>query len=385
MSEPFDGIYAGKRIFVTGHTGFKGSWLALWLKELGASVTGYSWEPPTNPSHFEVASVRQDLDGHHIGDIRDEERMFAAMQACDPDIILHLAAQTVVKTGYLSPRETFDINVMGTISVLECVRRLNKPVTVLCVTSDKCYENREQIWGYRETDAFGDHDPYGGSKGAAEIAIRSYRHSFFHPSRIAEHGVKLTSARAGNVIGGGDWTANALIVDLVHSLIEGRAVELRNPSAYRPWQHVLQALSGYLTLVSKAYQAPDGRFCTGYNIGPLSGNELSVQEVTEEFISRWGSGSWVDGSTPGQVHEATLLHLSIDKAMRELGWKPSWDVREAIGRTVEWFQHFCYESEPVRLHSIRQIRDYQEAMAAGRRGTGSAGSSDNANPLEAVH
>ena len=211
-------ILKGKSVFVTGHTGFKGSWLCLWLHELGAKVSGFALEPPTNPSNFEISGIQSVLDNHHIGDIRDEDALTAAMKRADPDLVLHLAAQSVVRESYRTPRETFDVNVMGTISVLEAVRNLNRPCSVVCVTSDKCYENVEQVWGYRECDAMGEHDPYGGSKGAAELAIRSYRHSFFPPEAHEKHGVKLASARAGNVIGGGDWTKDALIVDLVKAV-----------------------------------------------------------------------------------------------------------------------------------------------------------------------
>ena len=225
----------GKSVFVTGHTGFKGSWLCLWLSKLGANVTGYALSPPTDPSNFEICSVRDTLHKHHINDIRDFESLERAMRDCQPDLILHLAAQSVVRESYLTPRETFDVNLMGTVNVLDCVKRLDRPTAVVCVTSDKCYQNVEQIWGYRESDAMGERDPYGGSKGAAELAIRSYRHSFFPPEKLHSHGIKLASGRAGNVIGGGDWTKDALVVDVVRALSAGEPVQIRSPGAFRPW------------------------------------------------------------------------------------------------------------------------------------------------------
>ncbi len=382
MSFSFENSFAGKSVFVTGHTGFKGSWLCLWLHRLGAKVTGYALAPPTDPDNFSICSVRDVLHDHHEADIRDQQRLHAAMKQADPDIVLHLAAQTVVRTGYEIPYETFDINVMGTASVLEGVRQLDRPCTVVCITSDKCYYNHEQIWGYRETDAFGDHDPYGGSKGAAEICIRSYRHSFFHPDRIAEHGIKLASARAGNVIGGGDYTHHALIVDLVHSLIEGQPVQLRSPDAYRPWQHVLQALSGYLTLAARLHESDDPRLCSGYNIGPLPGNELSVREVVEEFISAWGSGSWQDVSDPHQVHEARLLYLAIDKAIWDLQWKPAWTVFEGIRHTAQWYRHLLESPQSIRDLSLEQIATYETAMRnQGRPATSAQQSHTTESPV----
>lgn len=367
MVTPFDGVFSGRKVFVTGHTGFKGSWLCLWLSRLGAEVVGYALSPPTTPSHYDVADVDEVLAKSYDADIRDFETLNQAMQDAQPDVVLHLAAQTVVRESYRIPRETFDINAVGTASVLDAVRSLNRPCTVLCITSDKCYENVEQMWGYRETDAFGDHDPYGGSKGAAEIVVRSYRHSFFAPDRLAQHGVKLASARAGNVIGGGDWTSDALIVDLVKSLELGQPVELRNPHAYRPWQHVLQALSGYLTLVQKMLQSDDASYCEGWNIGPLPGNELSVRGVVETFLEEWGTGSWCDVSRPDQLREATLLHLAIDKAMWRLPWKPCWTVQESLQKTARWYKAWFEGPKSMRDYSLSQINEYEQAFVSSQR------------------
>ncbi|HIF34260.1 MAG TPA: CDP-glucose 4,6-dehydratase [Planctomycetes bacterium] len=369
MTSALDRAFYGRSVFVTGHTGFKGSWLCLWLERLGARITGYALQPPTDPSNFDVCGVRDVLDHHHEDDIRDEAKLHAAMRKANPDVVLHLAAQSVVRRGYESPRETFDINVMGTINVLEGVRKLDKPCAVVCVTSDKCYENREQVWGYREQDAMGEHDPYGGSKGAAELAIRSYRQSFFDPARIEQHGIKLASGRAGNVIGGGDWTSHALIVDVVKAIANGNAVRLRSPLAFRPWQHVLQALSGYLLLAARLLESDDPVYCSGWNFGPVPGNELPVQKVVEAFCDRWGSGSWIDESDPTQPHEATILRLSIDKALWQLGWRPGWDVHETLSHTAEWYRHYFDDPNSIRDFTFQQINTYcvdqQSAAARG--------------------
>ncbi len=364
MTPPFANAFAGRCVFVTGHTGFKGSWLCLWLHRLGAHVTGYALEPPTDPNHFTIARVRDVLADDYEADIRDEDRLAAAMRRARPDLVLHLAAQSVVKKSYEIPRETFDVNVMGTASVLEAVRRLDRPCAVVCVTSDKCYRNVEQVWGYRESDPFGDHDPYGGSKGAAEILIRSYRHSFFPPERLDQHGVKLASGRAGNVIGGGDFTPHALLVDVVRAVSRQRPVQLRNPGAFRPWQHVLQALSGYLTLAARLLTSDDPKFCSGWNIGPLPGSELPVREVVDLFLAEWGGGRWEDVSDPAQLHEASILRLAIDKAIWLLGWRPRWTVQQALHHTARWYRRYFDAPDTIREMSLSQIEAYEAALAA---------------------
>ncbi len=361
----FQNVFDGQSVFVTGHTGFKGSWLCLWLAKLGARVTGYALDPPTAPSHFEIAQVAECLDSHDLGDIRDADRLAQAMRLAKPDLVLHLAAQSVVRTSYEDPRETFDVNVMGTVNVLEAVRLLDEPCSVVAVTSDKCYENREQVWGYREDDPMGERDPYGGSKGAAELAIRSYRHSFFSPGELERHGVKLASARAGNVIGGGDWTPHALIVDIVSSISEGRTVEIRSPGAFRPWQHVLQALSGYLALAARLLESDDPKYASGWNIGPAPGNEIPVREIVELVLQEWGEGDWRDVSHDHQMHEAGILRLAIDKAMWELDWRPRWPIHETLRRTVEWYKHYCRSELPMRQVSFEQIEAYEAAPPIG--------------------
>ena len=358
----FDNAFEGKSVFVTGHTGFKGSWLCLWLNRLGAKVTGFSIDLPTEPNHFSVSKVHEVLDSHIFADVRDKQQVEDAIRRSQPDLVLHLAAQTVVMEGYREPFETFSTNVMGTASVLEAIRVVNRPCSVVIITSDKCYENREQVWGYRETDPMGEKDPYGSSKGAAELVVRSYRDSFFPTTKISQHGIKLASARAGNVIGGGDWTEDALIVDVVNSLAKGEPVRVRNPESFRPWNHVLQALSGYLTLAEKLMRSNDPIYCSGWNIGPLPGNEIPVREVVELFLEQWGEGNWVDASNPNAPREARILRLAIDKAIWDLNWKPAWDVRETIRQTAKWYRHRQKENGSMQSFSLSQIELYEKQM-----------------------
>ncbi len=360
----FNKVFAGKSVFLTGHTGFKGSWLCLWLNRLGAKVTGYSLDLPTVPNHFSESQVQDLLESHQIADVRDQKKVEDAIRRSKPDLVLHLAAQTVVMEGYRDPFETFATNVMGTASVLEAVRVLNRPCSVVVVTSDKCYENREQVWGYRESDPMGEKDPYGSSKGAAELVVRSYRDSFFPVARILQHGIKVASARAGNVIGGGDWTEDALIVDVVKSLANGEPIRVRNPASFRPWNHVLQALSGYLALSERLLSTDDPIYCSGWNIGPLPGNEIPVREVVELFLAEWGQGSWIDASNPNAPREARILRLAIDKAIWDLKWKPAWNVRESIRQTAQWYRHRQRNGGSMREFSLSQIELYEQQMLA---------------------
>jgi CDP-glucose 4,6-dehydratase len=355
-------IFRNKSVLVTGHTGFKGAWLCLWLHRMGAKVTGLSLVPPTTPNHFTEANVVDLLDSHILADIRDEKAVGLAIEESQPDLILHLAAQTIVRRGYREPLETFSTNVMGTACVLEAIRLAKRPCSVVIVTSDKCYDNREQVWGYREKDPMGEKDPYGGSKGAAELVVRSYRDSFFPVSGIAQHGIKVASARAGNVIGGGDWTEDALIVDVIKAIAIREPVVVRNPNAFRPWNHVLQALSGYLTLSARLMTSNDPTFCSGWNIGPIPGNEIPVREVVELLLEEWGEGSWIDGSDPNAPREAGILRLSIDKALWELNWKPCWDVRESIRQTARWYRHRLGNEGAMQDFSLSQIAEYEDAM-----------------------
>jgi CDP-glucose 4,6-dehydratase len=277
---------------------------------------------------------------HHEADIRDGDRLSACLADASPDVVLHLAAQPLVRESYRTPVETFAVNVQGTVNLLEAVRKLNKPCAVVIATSDKCYLNQEQIWGYRECDPLGGHDPYSASKAAAEIVTASYRSSFFPAAQLGRHGVQVASARAGNVIGGGDWAGDRIVTDIVRCLLSNRPIGVRSPYAVRPWQHVLEPLCGYLTLAARMVAEPGARWCSAWNFGPASGEELPVGKLVELFLEVWGSGSWQDLSTPDAPHEAGLLRLAIDKAIWELGWRPRWSVREAVTRTARWYQAF---------------------------------------------
>jgi CDP-glucose 4,6-dehydratase len=337
---PLAKTFAGRSVFVTGHTGFKGSWLAIWLHHLGAKVTGYALAPPTQPSNFEASEVRDFLTGHHEADVRNPAALAEALDRAQPDVVFHLAAQALVRESYQSPRDTFDVNVLGTIGVLEAVRARGKPCVVVVVTSDKCYENREQVWGYREIDAMGGHDPYSASKGAAEIAVAAYRRSFFSVDRLAEHRIKVATTRAGNVIGGGDWAKDRIVTDIVRHLTAGQPVPVRSPRAVRPWQHVLEPLAGYLTLAAKMLESDDARWCDAWNLGPVPGQEVSVGWLCDLFVTHWGEGRWSDVSDPNQPHEAHVLRLCIDKSVHELGWRPRWGVAEGVRRTALWHRRF---------------------------------------------
>jgi CDP-glucose 4,6-dehydratase len=343
-----------KTIFLTGHTGFKGSWLALWLHSLGAKVYGYSLPPPTTPSNYELSSIQELLAGEWIADIRDREQMKKALLACQPEIVFHLAAQPLVRASYREPFETFEVNVMGTASVLEGVRALQKPCAVICITTDKCYENREREEGYSEEDPMGGYDPYSASKGAAEILIASYRRAFFHPDTLQKHGVQLASARAGNVIGGGDFAEDRIVVDLVKAIQSGETLNVRNPQAIRPWQHVLEPLSGYLSLAEKMISSPSPQWCEGWNFGPEKESEQTVKTLVESFIKAYGTGSWCDTSSPEQLHEASILKLNISKAQRRLGWSPTWTFETMIARTASWYRQMqCISPSALCLDDIK--------------------------------
>lgn len=363
MSEQSYSQLAGKSVLLTGHTGFKGSWLSLMLRELGARVTGYALAPPTEPSHFEQANIQGVFAKQYQADLLDRSMLCAAIRNTHPEVILHLAAQSVVRTGYTQPSETYAVNVLGTAALLDAVREAGRPCVVVVVTTDKVYENREQVWGYRETDALGGHDPYSSSKAACDILATSYRRSFFPTDQLAAHGVKLAIVRAGNVIGGGDFTPFALIPDLMRSLREGQPMQVRAPQAVRPWQHVLDCLGGYLAIADKMLGSDEPGWCDVWNFGPMPGNEWTVREMITAMIEAWDPDEmnphdcWVDASDPSQPHEAGLLRLSIDKAMWELGWRPKWDVRQAVEHTAAWYRAWS-SGEPIAAISRAQVRDY---------------------------
>lgn len=354
---------AGKSVFLTGHTGFKGSWLALMLGELGAQVTGYALNPPTDPSHFHLAQVQDTLAGHHQADLLDRPTLEAAIHQARPDVIIHFAAQSVVRTGYTQPHDTYATNVMGTATLLDAVYKAARPCAVLVATTDKVYHNHEHVWGYRETDPLGGHDPYSASKAACDLLTASYRQSFFPTDRLADHGVKLATVRAGNVIGGGDFKAFALVPDLMRALHQGQPLEVRSPRAVRPWQHVLDCLHGYLTLTNQMLASDDPAWCDAWNFGPMPGNELQVQDVVDAMTHAWHADDpapaehWIDASDPDQPHEAGVLRLSIDKAMWDLGWRPKWDVHQATNHTVNWYRAWA-QGEPLAAISRAQVQHY---------------------------
>jgi CDP-glucose 4,6-dehydratase len=333
----FDGAYHGRRVLVTGDSGFKGGWLASWLHALGAEVTGLSLPPPTEPSLFEQADL-SGLIPHWEGDIRDPDVLRSALAELRPQVVFHLAAQAIVRRSYQDPLETFGTNVMGTAHLLEAVRAVGAPCSVVVVTSDKAYANQEWEHGYRESDALGGRDPYSGSKGAAEIVTASYRESFFPVSRLHEHGTAVASARAGNVVGMGDWARDRLVPDAISALGRGEPVPVRNPDAVRPWQHVLEPLAGYLLLGSRLSGESAGEACQAWNFGPRPEACRAVREVVEALLQGWGDGRWVDASESGAPHEAKILRLSIEKAVGCLGWRPVWGFDETMRRTAEGYR-----------------------------------------------
>jgi len=325
-------FWKGKKVFLTGHSGFKGGWLAIWLNSLGATVKGYSLDAPTNPSLFGSVGI-DDLIESDTGDITNAPALMASIKAFKPDIVFHLAAQSLVRMSYGVPVDTFATNVMGTVNVLEAVRKIDGVGAVVVVTSDKCYENKEWHWGYRECEPLGGYDTYSASKACAELVTNAYRQSFFQ-SKSAESASAIASARAGNVIGGGDWAADRLVPDILRNLQSDTPVVIRNPNAIRPWQHVLEPLSGYMLLAKFLFEkgAP---YAQAWNFGPPDSGAKSVQWMTEEVILQWGSGRWQqeEGDHP---HEATYLKLDCSKATRDLGWLPVWNPSEALAVTVKW-------------------------------------------------
>jgi CDP-glucose 4,6-dehydratase len=363
--------FRGKRVLVTGHTGFKGGWLVAWLHVLGAEVTGFARAPDTEPSLYEALGVAS-MCRSEIGDIRDHDHLAALLARVRPEFLFHLAAQPLVRRGYKEPLETFDVNVRGTATVLEALRLSGRPCQVVVVSSDKCYQNEEWVHGYREDDKLGGHDPYSASKAATEIVAASYRQSFFATADLARHGVALATARAGNVIGGGDWSEDRIVPDAVAALRQGRPIVVRNPGAVRPWQHVLEPLSGYLALaaaLSRGTVAERADFCGPYNFGPLPVSQRTVADLVKRVVAAWGSGSWVDGREPNAPREAGVLALSIDKAVAHLDWRPRWSFADAVARTMEWYRTFYArqsESPPeaVRACTKEQIRAYMEAGGA---------------------
>lgn len=353
-----DEFWRDKTVFITGHTGFMGGWLALWLQHLGVKVVGYALPPPTVPSLFEAARVAEGMISLE-GDIRDFPRLQGALAECRPDIVFHLAAQSLVRYSYANPLETYATNVMGTAHVLEAVRGVSSVRAVVNVTSDKCYENREWLWGYREDEAMGGFDPYSSSKGCAELVIAAYRRSFFNPTRHAEHGVAVASARVGNVIGGGDWAVDRLVPDAVRALLAGEPVKVRNPRAIRPWQHVLEPVRGYLLLARMLYE--DGpAFAEGWNFGPGEEDVRSVSWLVERLAAYWGDGAGWQQDDGDHPHEAHCLKLDCAKARARLGWTPRWDLQQGIRATGDWYRAYAGGAD-MRAMTLAQIEQFQES------------------------
>ena len=355
-------FWHSKKVFVTGHTGFKGSWLSLWLQELGAHVTGYALRPPSNPSLFELVQVSQGMTSI-IGDIRDGTLLTNVMRQAKPDIVIHLAAQPLVRRSYSDPVETYSTNVMGTVHLLEAVRHTPSVRAIVNVTTDKCYENKEWVWGYRENEPMGGFDPYSSSKGCSELVTAAYRNSFFSKERHGEHQVALATARAGNVIGGGDWAKDRLIPDILRAIESGQSVKIRNPNATRPWQHVLDPLNGYLILAEKLYTEGPA-FAEAFNFGPAEEDAKPVQWIVEQLTQSWGAGaSWlIDGGT--NPHEAHYLKLDCSKARVMLGWRPKWNLAQALQSIIVWHRAHSACQSGTKMHSLclQQIKEYSECI-----------------------
>ena len=344
-------FWPGKRVFITGHTGFKGSWLALWLQSAGAQVQGLALAPPTSPSLFNAARVGDGL-AHTLADIRDFDAVATAMRRFQPEIVLHLAAQPLVRLSYSEPLATYATNVLGTVHVLEAVRQTGSVRAVVNVTTDKCYENHEWVWGYRENEPMGGHDPYSSSKACAELVSTAYRASF-----LASAGIHLATARAGNVIGGGDWALDRLVPDALRAFEQGRPVRIRNPSSTRPWQHVLEPLHGYLTLAEKLWQHGHP-FAQAWNFGPADDDVRTVSWIVDRLACAWGDrAGWQHDGDQAALHEAHWLKLDTSKARQLLGWQPRWDLQTALRHTVAWHQAWLRHDD-MRAVCLQQIQQY---------------------------
>ncbi|MBP3253203.1 MAG: CDP-glucose 4,6-dehydratase [Bacteroidales bacterium] len=355
--ESLTDFYKGKKVLITGHTGFKGSWLAIWLHMLGADVTGIGLEPYTDKDNYVLSGIGKKITADLRADICNAEDIEEIFTSCKPQIVFHLAAQPLVRLSYAQPVLTYQTNVMGSINVMEAVRKCQSVCTVVMVTTDKCYENKEQVWGYRENDPMGGYDPYSSSKGAAEIAISSWRRSFFNPKDYSSHGVSISSVRAGNVIGGGDWALDRIIPDCIRKLEDGEPIGIRSPHAIRPWQHVLEPLYGYLVLAQKMFHYPED-YCEGWNFGPAYNNIIPVWDVASKVVQCYGKGGLQDLSSNKQPHEANLLMLDTSKANFRLNWHPKLSIDESIALTVDWYKRYRYED--VYALCIEQINKYMQ-------------------------
>ena len=355
-------FWKDKRVFITGVTGFKGSWLAIWLTSLGAKVYGYALDPPTVPSLFVLSDLKDKIKFTN-GDVRDIEALRQSVVECQPDIVFHLAAQPIVRQSYEEPILTYETNVIGTAKLLEVVRTCTSVKAVVLITTDKCYDNKEWVWGYREIDPLGGYDPYSSSKACAELVISGYRSSFFNPQDYGnEHHVAIASARAGNVIGGGDWAKDRIVPDTIKALINGQTVVVRNPNAIRPWQHVLEPLCGYMMLAEKLYS--DGpSYGEAWNFGPNSSDEQPVEYLVKSLCNLWpkpGAQYRIESGLKN-VHEAAYLKLDCSKSRQRLGWQPVWDIEEALQMTVAWFENFLENRDSYEL-CIEQVTEYEEDL-----------------------
>ncbi len=352
----FNNIYKNKTVLVTGHTGFKGSWLTIWLKMLGAKVVGYALDPYTENDNFVLSNLEKEVIDIR-GDIRDVKKLHETFEKYKPEFVFHLAAQPLVRLSYEIPVETYEVNVMGTINVLEAIRKHKCTKVGIMVTTDKCYENKEQIWGYKETDALGGYDPYSSSKGATEIAINSWRQSYFNPLQYDKHNVAIASVRAGNVIGGGDWQVDRIVPDCIRYIESNKSIEIRSPKAIRPWEFVLEPLSGYLMLGAKMYEEPIN-YSEAWNFGPENSSIVPVWNIANAIIKHYGKGAIKDVSNPKDKHEANLLFLDISKARYILGWQPTLTFDETIKMTVEWYKN--YKNENIFDMCKKQILEFCE-------------------------
>ena len=352
-------FWSGKRVFLTGHTGFKGSWLSLWLQHMGAEVTGYALAPPTKPNMYEMAKVDEGMDSV-IGDVRDKEKLVSSLLRVEPEIVIHMAAQPLVRRSYIDPVETYSTNVMGTVHLLEAVRGCRSVRSVVNVTTDKCYENKEWIWPYRENEALGGYDPYSSSKSCSEMITAAYRSSYFNASNFKDHQVAVATARAGNVIGGGDWAEDRLVPDILRSFSQGEPVSIRNPLSTRPWQHVLESLRGYLILSEHLFNF-GAEYAEAFNFGPREEDIKTVEWVVSKIAEKWGEDkTWIKDKTK-YTHEANLLMLDISKAANRLNWHPILSLDNGLQLTIEW-NHNYNNSKDAKEITIAQVMHYENLI-----------------------
>lgn len=341
-----------KKVFLTGHTGFKGSWLSLWLTSMGADVCGYALEPDTTPNLYNVLGIEVLLKKSYIADIRDFKKLKAAIESFNPEVVIHMAAQPLVRYSYENPLETYEVNVMGTANLLESLRSVDSVKATVIVTTDKCYDNKEWEWGYRETDSMGGYDPYSSSKGCAELVVSAYRNSFFSNDKLNN---SLASARSGNVIGGGDWSDDRLIPDIINACIQNNPLIIRSPNSTRPWQHVLEPLSGYLVL-SEALFSQGDKYASSWNFGPNDSENYTVKEISRLLMKEW-QADLEEKIVSNQPHEANFLKLDCSKAKKHLGWHPKWNINQAIGMVVRWHKDFILNKDIKKL-TLEQIYEY---------------------------